>query len=462
MARPRSKQQQKSDGANTAEIQKIMERMSRSRQRESTTKSELDKSDSFRDSDDIAYAVGRIINQGQVADGPTLPRPVRGEFRVPFPSGFKISGTPSTSFGGTVFTLKWNDCNDPYVSRYNVYVRNALDENVQPALLGVSQRSPFTARVTSDAATTVIFYLQTVMNNGQALPVNRCPTCTGTVPAPVISPSSIPDHAITNAKLAQGPATGALITFDDIGSGPDATYIAAPFVPGLVLTAGASGSIPLWGFPAAFRITLVLTASEINDLNDTPILFIQNTLGISFQILSVSQQYNADTIAFTNYGGESRLAVTYDIDGPSVLAVPLTSDKFTTLDSFNAFFGTPGTLQGPDSDFRTKDMYIQWDPSATGRVVTASVDVGGAGYAPGDTGTSSDPDPWTYTVNTVTGGAVTTFTVNAAGTQIAKGASTTTATSGGGSGFIASIDSIQTLGGGDGLYRVTALYTFLF
>lgn len=161
------------------EIRQLVAQLNRNQKKEDATSKDVGSNDAFRDSDDIDYAVGRLINQGQVADGPSLPRPVHGEFRVPFPTGFMISGTPSQSFTGTIFTLKWTDCTDPYVNRYQIYVRNVLDENTQPALLGSAEMSPFTARVDSNVPATVVFYLQPVMNNGQALPISRCPTCTG-------------------------------------------------------------------------------------------------------------------------------------------------------------------------------------------------------------------------------------------------------------------------------------------
>lgn len=415
----------------------------------------------FRSDADIAFITSRLINQGGVADGPSIPRPVRGEFRVPMVSGLRVVGTPTASFGGTIFTLAWNSPADQFVSRYNVYAKFLLDQNAQPTLVGSSATSPLTVRVTADSAGTVVFFVQTILANGQSLPVGRCPTCTGTTLAPTIGPDSIANHSISNDKLAQGPETGALISFEDTGGGPDALYISPPSLAGFVLTSSAPGNVPFWNFPSAFRLDAFAFAADISALNDTPLLILPNTLPTTFMFLSAGQKYTAGTTPFTNYGGESRLAATYGINGANILAVPITSDKFASLTSYEAFFGVPGTLQGPASDFASKDIYLQWDPSATGRVITASVSAGGTGYAPGDTGTSGDTDPWTYTVDTIGGGGdILTFTVNLQGTEIAKGASATTATSGAGTGFIANIDTIQTLDAGDGFYFLTALYTF--
>lgn len=62
---------------------------------------------------------------------------------------------------------------------------------------------------------------------------------------------------------------------------------------------------------------------------------------------------------------------------------------------------------------------------SAGSIRTYAVTAGGAGYAPGDTGTITAPAGCrnaTYTVNTVTAGAVTSFTVNDKGTGFTTGA----------------------------------------
>lgn len=134
-------------------------------------------------SNTISKALEPILNYGNAAEGTTLPPPQSGNFRVPPPSNFQVISS-EFNFAGNIFVLSWLDIVDRRtpVARYNIYGKNFLDVNAEPTLLGSSSKSPFHARVIASEESTIIFYLQPVLQNGITLPLVACPTCTGLVP----------------------------------------------------------------------------------------------------------------------------------------------------------------------------------------------------------------------------------------------------------------------------------------
>lgn len=140
----------------------------------------------IRSDDDVAFAASQLLNQGNVAEGTNLPPQQQGQYRVPIPGGFKVANQ-SASFGGNIVTLTWTDI-DPTVaeiSRYNIYALLAYDSNKSHTMVGTSDVSPCVCRVIASQATNVVYFLQPVLSNGLALPVDVCASCTGTLPDPV-------------------------------------------------------------------------------------------------------------------------------------------------------------------------------------------------------------------------------------------------------------------------------------
>lgn len=188
---------------------------------------------------DAYYLINRMASE--VANGPVIPRPLRGEFRVPFVRNFKVA-TSTASFGGTVFTLTWEDPEDEqFIAYYNIYVKDALSGNESPTFMGSAGSSPCVTRVIATAASSVTFFIQTVLQNGQTLPLERCPTCTGLVVDPTISGSTIPDFSLGLNKLATQ-AQGTLISFNASSQ----AYALAPGTSGRFLRTNGAGSLLTW------------------------------------------------------------------------------------------------------------------------------------------------------------------------------------------------------------------------
>jgi len=165
-----------------------------------------------RSLDDVAYAGAIQINQGDVAEGSNLPPMQHGDFRIQPPQNFRvvqnITGTTGT---GNVYTLAWQDLidssdglNQAKVDRYQIYVKDALNANQQPSLVGMSAMSPCTFHLVSDAATSLTFIIQPVLSNGMYLPIERCPTCTAAVSAPYYT-FTVGDVTVTINSGLPGP-----------------------------------------------------------------------------------------------------------------------------------------------------------------------------------------------------------------------------------------------------------------
>lgn len=140
--------------------------------------------------DDTTFVVSQQINQNNIAEGAQIPPIQHGEFRLQPPEGFRVA-RKTNSFGGTIFVLSWFDVVDSsdglgqsHLAGYRIYATLALGNNTQATLVGQSTASPCVCRVTGDVASSVVFSIQPYLTSGLSLPLERCPTTTGTVPAP--------------------------------------------------------------------------------------------------------------------------------------------------------------------------------------------------------------------------------------------------------------------------------------
>ncbi len=176
---------------------------------------------SIRSLDDIAYAGANMLNQGNVAEGSNQPPMQHGDFRVQFPSGFRVLSTTSSNTGtGTIYTLVWNDVvdsanglNQARVTLYRIYVQQAFDENVAPTMLGQSVSSPCTVHVIANQAGGLTFTIQPVLSNGLFPPLEDCPTCTAEIGDPL--------YTFTFPPADFGGAIDIILGPNEFGSGGD-------------------------------------------------------------------------------------------------------------------------------------------------------------------------------------------------------------------------------------------------
>lgn len=132
---------------------------------------------------DTAYIASKLLNQNNEASGSTLPPPQFGQYTIPYPTGFRIQSQTAAAIGN-LFVLSWlNLPTELNIGGYRIYAKLALDENSEPTMVGQSAASPCYCTIQAPASSSqVTFTLQPYQLNGQTIPLEDCPTCTGTVP----------------------------------------------------------------------------------------------------------------------------------------------------------------------------------------------------------------------------------------------------------------------------------------
>lgn len=198
--------------------------------------------------------LGTLRNQLNAAEGSLLPPPQKGPFRVPFVTALKVA--QSTSFvGGTQFTLTFNTptFSNGNIDHYNIFVGgltgNTLNYNGPNTCLS----SPAIVRVTTTAAETVIFKVQTVLSSGLVSDISASPTCTGvTIPA-TIAASDIPNGSLDIVKLAPQTA-GALLEWNSAGT----PALLVPVSAGQLLTSTSVSTPPVYETKTQLKISIPL------------------------------------------------------------------------------------------------------------------------------------------------------------------------------------------------------------
>ena len=208
-------------------------------------------------------------------------------------------------------------------------------------------------------------------------------------------------------------------------------------------------------------VTVDLSTAQIATLGSSPVEYAPSAgpntvlvpVQVSFQHKAGSQPFGTSIMEL--YAG---WAAGQQYQTMAVAAGEIQFD--IASDSFNSgLFAPDGTPVGYED--APGVIAAGADPGYTGSILTKSVEAGGLLYAPGDTGTITNPlsgTVATYTVDTVVGGAVTGFSINNPGTQysVANGL-TTTPTSGLGDGnFTVNVLTITPLSDGTG--RAIILY----
>lgn len=173
-----------------------------------------------RPDDDVGLMAGNLINQNNVAEGPTIPPPQQGEFRIPRPNAFGVVSITNAKPMGSLIVFSWEDidafgCN---IGEYRILANFAFDNNATPVEVGSSQHSPCSVQVVSPQATAAVFFLRPYLSNGQTLPLEQCPTCTVQIPAPVFQFRADPDTVYIDSDRPQGGSSSTSTTFDLSGT----------------------------------------------------------------------------------------------------------------------------------------------------------------------------------------------------------------------------------------------------
>lgn len=206
-------------------------------------------------------------------------------------------------------------------------------------------------------------------------------------------------------------------------------------------------------------ITIPLSAAQIRTLHSSPISIVPAPgLGHMIHPLFSTLELKFGTTAFAptgssviqlNFHGTGTF-VTGSLNNPLIQAV----SSFTQNEDINFDSAFPTT----DGNNNSLDLTAMSD-FLNGPIATSTLNVGGAGYAIGDTGTiSTGNGDATYAVDTVNGGgAVLTYHLTSLGTDYGVGTNIATqvSTGGGDGNFTINITSVTP---GDGTGRYTLWY----
>lgn len=128
------------------------------------------------------FIVSRLKNQTGAGEGANVPPAMKGGYRIPFVTGIKLL-EKTTSAAGIMVTIGWDEPTDYNNIRcYNVYAYGILG-NDQPVGPYSTTRSPCHVLLQSPTDTTVVFKVQTILNNGFSTPIDTAPSCAISVAA---------------------------------------------------------------------------------------------------------------------------------------------------------------------------------------------------------------------------------------------------------------------------------------
>lgn len=125
---------------------------------------------------DNQFALDRLTNLGNTAEGTNLPPRQTGDIRVPIVTKLKVVNIKSTP-SGVVYTLAWMDpdAGGSQIAQYNIYAYG-LNGSEEPQGPFTSRRSPATVRLVSTSYSQIRFTVQTQLHNGMTSHMEISPT----------------------------------------------------------------------------------------------------------------------------------------------------------------------------------------------------------------------------------------------------------------------------------------------
>lgn len=283
---------------------------------------------------EIQYIAGRLRNSFGAAEGTLLPPPLKGQFRVPFVTNFRLANTESF-VGGTQFTLTFNapESNQSVIDHFNIFVTGLNGDFTTLVGPSTCSTSPATVRITTPTAQTLIFTVQTVLKSGLVSDLDSAPTVTGTtIAAQINSNTDIPDGSINIDKFA--PSTpGAVNAYDSSG---DPTLI-SPVASGRILTSAGTTNPPT--YQTKISLDLVLGNSALTTADS--IVYVSSSGTVTQLVPSTSGfvlQTNGAGVAPSWVANTSADAVQGAANLTDVGAVPYVSSSGTLDDDSANFF----------------------------------------------------------------------------------------------------------------------------
>jgi hypothetical protein len=278
--------------------------------------------------------LGTLRNQTGTAEGTLLPPPQQGPFRVPFVTNL-IVGQITTFTGGTQFNLIFHEPEGvakTSIDHYNVFVSGLTGNlNVYNGPNTVSS-SPAVVRVSTSAAQTVIFTVQTVMKSGLVSDLNNSPRVTATTVASSVVASDIPAGSLDISKLAPQP-TGSLISWD----ATPLPALISPVATGSLLASTGTGSEP--SYKTFATLNLVLGNTNLTTAGDVPYISSGGTLNQD------DNHYWDSTNHRLSLGNNHTPTYTFDVTAGDIALATL-GKKFRVKEGANASMGVATLAAG--------------------------------------------------------------------------------------------------------------------
>ncbi len=235
----------------------------------------LDNFDNSTIDDSIAALDDRIARLQQVNDhlvnssgfgiGSTLPTSIQAGSQV-----LPVSNVSATVIGSvgsaSKVCVRWiepPDASSGQIDRYNVYVQGLFSQQTQEVLVASAHTSPATFTVLPDGPNSVQVFVQTVLKNGQTIPIPSCPatsvklnnpkgTFRGVVTMFHDTPTtwlvSLPDGTIMNTSSSTTDGLQEAITYAT-ANGYNLWVLGGPFVDYRKVTCTTAITVPpLQGF----------------------------------------------------------------------------------------------------------------------------------------------------------------------------------------------------------------------
>jgi hypothetical protein len=259
------------------------------------------------------FPLERLINEYGAGEGSNLPPRQFGDIRVPIVSNLKILRVENY-FGGTTFTLSWDDPNfgNIRVSHYNIFV-SGIDNVREPQGIVSAIKSPATVRVTVREVSRLVFTVQTQLSNGATSDLRISPSVASEAISPVIGPSSLSPSGVTAGTYGTSSQVGTF-TVDAQG----------------LITSAVNTQIYL----DRLRLPVRTVAAGPATITATDYLVIGDTTAGSFSILlpatpasgdsyCVKKSVAANTLTFDGNGN--------NIDGAASIAITTQYTSYTVI-----------------------------------------------------------------------------------------------------------------------------------
>jgi hypothetical protein len=259
------------------------------------------------------FALERLVNVTGTGGGTNLPPRQFGALRVPIVTNLRILKVDNY-FGGTAYTLAWNDPPFPNVriAQYNIFV-SGIDGVNEPQMLVSAIASPSVIRVTTRTVSRLIFFVQTQLINGTTSPLANSPSVSSESVTPIISGGSLGPSGVTAGAYGTASQVGTF-TVDAAG----------------LITAASNTQIYL----DRLRLPVSTKTSGPYTILATDFLVIGDTTSGSFSILLPATPAAGDTYCVKKSVAANTLTLDgngKNIDGTASIAITTQYTSYTVI-----------------------------------------------------------------------------------------------------------------------------------